>query len=98
MANDFGDGVKGDAGLQLVDDESVAQVVDISIFDFCNFEIAINAVSNIADEERMAIFGNEQAMAFFGFWPFVKIAIDSFSGRPVEGNHSAGVRFIGSDY
>ena len=63
MANNLGDNIQGNASFQLINNESIAQVVDIGIFNFGDLKIAVDAVSNISYQKRPTVFGNKLAFS-----------------------------------
>ncbi len=54
------------AGLELLDDEGVAEIVNFSPFDTGNAEVAVDGCANVSDQERIASLGDKEG-GIFGF-------------------------------
>ncbi len=82
---------------ELVGDPGVTEVVDGAVINAGELEVAVNGGADIADEELAAIFGDEEVVGFgvFGsdFQPFGNGILGGF----VEGDFTAGLRFIRFD-
>ena len=67
MADEFGNVGEGGAGSELLGNKGVAQVVDFGSFDAGDSKETVNGGPNIADEEGVAGFGDEDSsFARFG--------------------------------
>ena len=64
VADVFVDDFGMDAVFELVGDKSMAQIVDFDIFETGFFEIAVDAGSNVSDEEWPTGLGDEEVGIF----------------------------------
>lgn len=87
----------GNTCLELLNHESVAQVVDLGSFDASDAEVAVDSGSDIADQERVACFGDKKSCVF-GFRPLFDIFLNCRLGGLIERNFASVVRLIGSDF
>lgn len=62
MTSEFADIDEGSAGHELLGDEGMAKVIDLGILDTGKHKEAVDAGSDIADEEGVASFGNKDVL------------------------------------
>lgn len=77
-------------------DKSVAEVVDFGVFDTSFFEVAVDGSPDIANEKRVAGFGDEK-MVVLDVRANVEIVLQSGSGGFIEWDGSLGVVFKDAD-
>ena len=75
MADHVGELDDRDAGFELFDDESVAEIVDFGTSNACDAEVAVDGSADIADQEGVASLGDKEG-SVFGFGAFFDIFFD----------------------
>lgn len=97
MTHHVGELDYGYACLELLDDKGVAQIVDLGPRDARDAEIAVDSRADIADQERIAGFGDKEGRVF-GFGTLFDIFFDSSFGGIVERDTAGFVGFVGADF
>lgn len=97
MADHVGELDDGDTGLELLDYESMTEIIDLGSLDACNAEVAVDCGSDVANQERVAGFGDKESRVF-GFGPLFDIFLNCRLGGLIEGNFAGVVGLIGSDF
>ena len=96
MADEFTDKCQRCTGLELMNDESVSQIVDFGIFDAGKFEETVDGCPNIADQEGIAGFGEKESLVI-GFGTIFEVVFDSTDGGIGEGDGATIAGFVGAD-
>ena len=97
MADHVGELDDGNTGFELFDDESVAQIINLGTSNARDAEVAIDRGPDIADQERIAGFGDKEG-SIFGFGAFFDIFFDGRLGGVVERYTSGVMRLKGADF
>lgn len=74
----------------------MSEVVNLGSFDACNAEVAVDGSSDVADEEWVTGFGDEES-GVFCLWPVFHVHLDCFFGGFVERDAASIVALIGTD-
>ena len=96
MADHVGELDDRNSCLELFYDKGVAQIIDFGAFDAGNTEVAVDGGPDIADQERITSFGDEEG-SVFGFGAARYVFFDGEFGGRVEGNTSSVVRLVGTN-
>jgi len=98
MADNLGNNIKGNISFQLANHESIAQIVNVGVFNDRQVKVAVEIVSDIADQKWPAGFGNKNFSGAVGFWSIIfDIMFYCFLSGWIQGNHSLGVGLISAD-
>lgn len=96
MTSQFTDINQGGAGHKLLGDESVAEVVDLGVFDAGELEVAVDARADVPDEERITGFGDKNILGST-FRSFLEIDFEGGLGGAIKGDGPLFVGFVGLD-
>lgn len=73
----------------MVSDPGVAEVVDGTVVDAGELEVAVYRGTNVADEQGPAVFGDEDMVGFSVFGPDLEPFLYGVSGGFIEGDVAA---------
>ena len=97
MADHVGEFDDGDTGLELFDDEGVAEIVDLGTRNARDAEVAVDGGSDIANQEGVAGLGNKKS-GVLGFGATSHVFFDGGLGSIVEWDTSGVMRFKGANF
>ena len=97
MSNHVGELDDGNAGLELLDNKGVAEIINFGAFNACDTEVAVIGCADVADQERIPGLGDKEG-GIFGLWAFADVFLDRFLAGFIERDFAGIVGFKGTDF